>query len=130
MEVTPLLISEIGSDSEIATYVGSRIYGYSIPQAAVVPLILITQVQTIPVTNPQTIWWDSMVTIDIHSNEPAESAAIAHLVMELLPQIVGGPETLVVADSRIDTCETIVDDGWTPIRYRQIVTVDLTAREP
>ena len=69
-----------------------------------------------------------MATIDIHSETPAESLAIADKVVAMAPTVVGSHSQGVVADSQVSAVAAMTDGGWTPTRYRQIVSVDITAR--
>ena len=130
MDLTALLIDKIKNDAGVAAVVGTKVYGYTIPADVKPPLVLVSQMSAAPTTDPQTVWWDTMVQVDVHAEKPQQSHDLAQLVTDLLPTVVGSHDKGVVADSRIDSLQTVIDDGWTPIRYRQVVTVDLTAREP
>lgn len=124
------LVDAIGDDAELASALGSQVYGHRIPQGAAPPLAVVLATQDTPATQPQTQWWRSLVSVDFHASTPAASLALATRMREIAPQIVGERATCVIADCRVESAQSVIDDGWTPTRFRQVVTVDVTAREP
>lgn len=110
--------------------VDGDLYGHRIPEGADVPLALVTLVSDRPGTAPQTPWWKTLVSLDVHSTDPGEALAMAQAIKELAPSFVGVHSNSVVTDCQVVSTQPLVDDGWTPTRFRQVVTVALTSREP
>jgi hypothetical protein len=129
IDIVRELVAAVKADTTLNTGVGGRVYGNRIPQGAAIPLILVTAAQNTPATRPQTTWWRSLTSIDVHAEDPAVSLALATRVQEITPTIVGARATCVITACQVESRLPVVDDGWTPTRFRQVVTVDLTARE-
>lgn len=128
IDLVAMFIREIKAEASLSTVVGDRVFGYKIPAGADSPLIVVTALQSRPFTTPSTVWWDTMVTVDIHSEDPKESEALSQAALAFLPTLVGSHAEGVLADCQVDSSLLVVDDGWTPTRYRHVVTVDVTAR--
>lgn len=124
------LISAIQNDAGMSGGLSGGVYAYRIPPEATTPLAVIQVPVSRPTTDPATTWWDYTATIDIHSESPQESVALAGELQKLVPSIVGITPGGVIADCQVESTASIPDGGWTPTRYRQVVTVTLTAREP
>lgn len=124
------MVDALNADSDIVADLGGRIYAYRIPPDAQVPLALVMVPAYFPAAAPTSEWWNFTVTVDIHTESPQLSLSIADKVMRLVPTVVGNTSGGVVADSQVDSVSAITDGSWTPTRYRQIVTVEVTAREP
>jgi hypothetical protein len=124
----------VHDDPELSAALGTRVYGFRIPEdadpPADTPLALVTPFQVVPAARPTSEWWNGLLSIDFHSEDPATSLRLADRMMKLAPTIVGVRSTCVVSDCQVESRQPIVDDGWTPTRFRQVVTVNLTAREP
>ncbi len=130
IDVTGILVRALADDAEITDFVGDRVFGFRIPKDAEPPLIVVMTNSQYPADAPAAEWWSSVTSVDVHTVDPALSAEIADVVRRVVPKVVGAREEGVVADSQVESVLSIVDDGWTPTRFRQIVTVDVTAREP
>jgi hypothetical protein len=130
IDVAAMLVEELKGDNELYAVVGSNIFGYRIPQNATPPLVLVTVPQSTPVAAPSSSWSEFMCVVDVHSESPALSLAVGQRVEGLLSQVSGSFATAVVSGMRVESNQSVVDDGWTPTRFRQVVTVDVTAREP
>jgi hypothetical protein len=124
------LVNAIQNDAELSASLSGGVYAYRIPPEAAPPLAVVQVPFSRPSTSPQTIWWDIAASIDLHSESPQESVRLADEMQRLVPSIVGNTLGGVVADCQVDSTASIPDGGWTPTRYRQVVTVTLTAREP
>lgn len=124
------VLDAINADPEVSAELSGGVYAYRIPPEAVPPLALVMVQGTFPATAPSIEWWRHLVTIDIHAESPQVSLVIADKMKSLVSSIVGDTSGGVVADCQVDSINAIADGSWTPTRYRQIVTVDLTAREP
>ena len=124
------IVDAMNADETVFADLGGRIYAYRIPPEAQVPLALVMVPSSFPAARPTSQWWSYMVTIDIHSESPQTSLDISDKVMRLVPTVVGNTSGGVVADCQVESVTAITDGSWTPTRYRQIVTVELTAREP
>jgi len=109
---------------------GFDVYGIRIPQGSEPSLCLVTAVSQTPSTAPQTGWWRTMLALDFHSEDPGTSRLVAFNVASRIPAFAGIHSSAVVTDSQVVSNESNVDDGWTPTRFRQVVTVEVTAREP
>lgn len=129
IDVTEELVEAISDDTALAAILGARVFGFYIPSGAATPLCVVAPNQDTPAAAPTTAWWRSLVSVDFQSDDPATSLALATRMRELAPTIVGVRATCVISDCQVSTVQPIADDGWTPTRFRQVVTVDLTARE-
>lgn len=125
-----ILVDALNNDADISAALSGGIYAYRIPPDATPPLALVMVPMAQPAAAPTSSWWTYMSTIDIHTEAPAASQALADKVARLAFSIVGDTPGGVVADCQVASISAITDGAWTPIRYRQVVTVDLTAREP
>lgn len=125
-----ILVDALNSDPDISNDLTGGIYAYRIPPEAVPPLALVLVPVTTPAAPPTVEWWESMATVDIHTETPQASLDVAQKVARLTPTVVGPRSGGVVADCQVASVSSVVDGGWTPTRYRQVVTVNLTAREP
>jgi hypothetical protein len=123
------LVAWLNADLEVGVE-GFNVVGLRIPQGTEPPLVLVSAVNEIPSTSPQTGWWRTLLALDFHSEDTGASREMAYHVAKRLPEYVGIHGTAVVTDCQVVTNQPIVDDGWTPTRFRQIVTVEVTAREP
>jgi hypothetical protein len=74
-------------------------------------------------------WWDTTVTVDVHSVDPIESTKVAADVASALAVIEDVYPEGVVASVRLRDILTIEDGAFTPTRSRNIVTVSVTARD-
>jgi hypothetical protein len=128
IDMPALLVEALNSDPEVFSTLTGGVYAYRIPPDAKTPLALVLVPGAFQGAAPTQSWWSFMATIDIHAENPADSMRIAELVTAMVPTVVGSHSQGVVADGQVSTITAITDGGWTPTRYRQIVTVDLTAR--
>lgn len=128
IDTASLLVEQLNLDPDVAADLSGGIYAYRIPPDASPPLALVLVPGNFPSAAPTIEWWQSMATIDIHAETPGVSSAIAEKVTQVVTNIVGSYRQGVVADCQVTSVASIVDGAWTPTRYRQVVTVDLTAR--
>lgn len=127
IDLTATFIRELSTLPEWSI-LDSRVFGYKIPKDQPAPLALVYVQQNRPFTTPSTCWWDMMVIVDVHSEDPKEAETMAQAAIAFLPTLVGKHPEGVLADCRVASSVMIPDDGWTPVRYRHVVTVDVTAR--
>ena len=130
MDVVVDLVAAASADSALESVLDGRIYGYVQPEGAPRPFIVITATSIVNVARPTRQWKNTLAVLNIHSEDAIESNDIATLVDEFVPTFVGIHDSCVVQDSQVESIQPVTDDGWTPIRFRNVVTVDLTAREP
>ncbi len=132
IDITADVVEAINDDAELALILDGRVYGYSIPAGAGAepPLVVVIPNQSTRGTFPQTQWWKSLVSIDFHATDPETALALATRMQAVAPTIVGVRDTCVISDCQVDSVQPVADDGWTPTRFRQIVSVVVTAREP
>lgn len=123
-------VDAVNSDPDLAAVLGDRVFGFRIPEDAVPPLAVVQTFQYTPAARPTTAWWRGLVSVDFHSENPGESLALAARMTDIAATVVGVRATCVITDSQVESRQPVVDDGWTPTRFRQVVTVDVTAREP
>lgn len=123
-----ILVDALNNDSDVFMLLSGGVYAYRIPPDAVPPLALVMVPAGFPAAAPSPEWWTYMATIDIHAEFPALSQEIADKVSRLSFSIVGETSNGVVADCQVASVAAVTDGNWTPTRYRQVVTVDLTAR--
>ncbi len=106
-----------------------KVFGGSIPKGEdAVPLILVRSVIRRPATAPTTQWWLHILSVDVHSTDPAESVQLAFDAELTVNAIVGGQDDGSVAYCEVVSVENIEDGAWTPTRFRNVLTVELTAR--
>lgn len=129
-DVAALLVEQFKADPEIALATKGAVFAYRIPQQTEPPLVLVQVPMTEPIAAPSSEWDSWMVTVDVHANDVQTSRPLAKHIERLLSQFSGAYPQAVVAGIRVESNQSIVDDGWTPTRFRQIVTVDVTARDP
>jgi hypothetical protein len=136
MDIVLELVDAINDDATLSAALSTRVYGHRIPDpgakkpAASPPLAVVTVAQETPATRPQTQWWRTLASVDFHANDPATALELAARMRDIAPTIVGGRATCVITDCQVESIQPVIDDGWTPTRFRQVVTVDVTAREP
>jgi len=123
-----VMVRTLLANTAINTQVSGRIYGGSIPQGALAPLILVRSVARRPTTRPTTQWWDMATVIDVQSTEPSESFQIAAAVEDAVNAVVGSQPEGVVASCEVTGSSSIEDGAYTPVRYRTVLTVEVTAR--
>jgi hypothetical protein len=129
MDLVAEMVSWLNDDTEIMVE-GFTVVGIRIPQDTPAPLVLITMVSQTGSTAPQTGWWKTLLALDFHAEDPKQTREMAFHIASRAPQFAGIHGTAVVTDSQVVSNQSLVDDGWTPTRFRQIVTVEVTAREP
>jgi hypothetical protein len=106
-----------------------KVFGGAIPKDENgTPLILVRSVIRRPATAPTTQWWLHILSVDVHSTDPAESSQLGHDAELTVNAIVGGQSGGSVAYCEVASVENIEDGAWTPTRYRNVLTVELTAR--
>ena len=106
-----------------------KVFGGSLPKGEdSVPLILVRSVIRRPATAPTTQWWLHILSVDVHSTDPAESVQLAFDAELTVNAIVGGQDDGSVAYCEVVSVENIEDGAWTPTRFRNVLTVELTAR--
>ena len=112
-----------------ARFPGVEVFGGSIPKdKGATPLILVRSVMRRPATSPTTQWWLHILSVDVHSTDPAEASQLGADAELAVNEIVGGQSGGSVAFCEVASVETIEDGGWTPTHYRNVLTVELTAR--
>ena len=130
IDIVAEMVELVNSDQELKDILGRNVFGYRIPQGASLPLAVITHVQTTQTARPTGAWWSGFVSVDFQSDDPDVALALATRMTDVAPMIVGTRATCVVSDCQVESIQPIIDDGWTPTRFRQVVSVELTAREP
>ena len=125
MDITALVVRQLSQDPTIT----APVFGESIPANTDAPLVLVRSVVRRPATSPTTVWWEFTLTVDVHSEQPSESHDLAVAVEAATPTIAGSHPEGVVADSTVADTTFLEDGSWTPTRYRNVVTVYLTARD-
>ena len=130
IDLTAEFVAALADDAELAATLDDRVFGFRIPEKAEPPLALVLEFQTVPAARPTSEWWRGLVSIDIHAETPGESLALSKRVAELVPTFVGAHASCVIADSQVESIQAVIDDAWTPTRFRQVVTVVVAAREP
>lgn len=130
IDCAEILVDALNDDPDIFALLIGGVSAYRIPPEAAAPLALVMVPSANLAAAPSSEWWSFMATIDIHAEAPFASLTIADKVARMVPSIVGDHPSGVVADCQVMSIVSVVDGAWTPTRYRQIVTVDVTAREP
>jgi hypothetical protein len=116
-------------DALKAQFPGVKVFGGAIPKDENgTPLMLVRTIVRRPATAPTTQWWLHTLSVDVHSTDPAESVQLAFDAELTVNAIVGGQSGGSVAYCEVASVENIEDGAWTPTRYRNVLTVELTAR--
>lgn len=123
-----ILVDTLNNDPDIFSTLSGGVFAYRIPPDAVTPLALVMVPSAFPAAAPTSEWWSYMATIDIQTDTPQSSLAVADLVSKAVYKVVGNYPAGVVADCQVDSIAAITDGSWTPTRFRQVVTVDMTVR--
>jgi hypothetical protein len=82
----------------------------------------------IPATQPTTQWWRYYITADVMDLNPSISQGIAWDAEFAINSIGGSQETGSVQYCEVSSVEQIEDGGWTPTRYRNVLTIEIVAR--
>lgn len=130
IDIARELVDAIKADPVLSAALGDNVFAYRVPQGAVPPLAVVLVAQETRATFPQTQWWRNLSSVDFHADTPGDSLHYARRMQEIAPTIVGTRTTCVISDCQVESRQPIIDDGWTPTRFRQVVTVNTTAREP
>jgi hypothetical protein len=128
LDPVTVVVRTLLEDDSVSAAVSGRIFGGFIPPDSLTPLILVRSISRRPTTAPTTQWWDLTVSADVHAVDPAESFQIACAVEAAVNAVVGGQPEGVVAYSEAQRITPVEDGAWTPTRYRNVVTVQMTAR--
>jgi hypothetical protein len=123
-----ILVDVLSNDAGISAILSGGVFAYRIPPDAVTPLALVMVPAAMPAAAPTFEWWTYMATIDIQTDSPQSSLTVSDLVSQAVYKVVGNYPTGVVADCQVGSIAAITDGSWTPTRFRQVVTVDMTAR--
>jgi hypothetical protein len=125
MDAVALVVRALSDDSSIS----EPVFGQSIPSDVAAPLVLVRSVTRRPSAAPSLAWWEHTLFIDVHSEDPSESHDLAMAVEQAVALLAGSHPEGVVANSTVDDTTFVEDGSWTPTRYRNVVTVSLTARD-
>lgn len=129
MDVTAAFVQRLLADGAVTAHVGSQVFGESIPVGVEPPLVLVRSVIRTPFTRPTTVWWKHTIAVDCHSTNPGESHDISEAVEKAVDEWNGVDPTGVIANSQVENTSLFEDASYTPTRYRNVVTVALTARD-
>lgn len=108
----------------------TSIVGGQVPAGAKAPMILVRGIARRPSTKPTTQWWDMAVSIDCQSEDPATAYQMACAAEDAINSIVGKNSGGVVQASEATGISIIEDGAFTPPRFRNTITAELTARKP
>lgn len=130
MNLIQTLIDCMEADSVLGSALGGKIFGATIPLDEVPSLVKVTLPQTVLMARPTTAWFSAIAVVDFHALNYNDSLLWAERLARIAPTFVGVHDTCVITDCQMESIQPVTDEGWTPVRYRQVVTVDVTAREP
>ena len=106
-----------------------EVFGGYIPATYdAVPVILVRAISRQPATQPTTQWWRYYITADVMDLNPSVSQGIAWDAEFAINSIGGSQETGSVQYCEVSSVEQIEDGGWTPTRYRNVLTIEIVAR--
>ncbi len=106
-----------------------EVFGGYIPSTYdAVPVILVRAISRQPATQPTTQWWRYYITADVMDLNPSVSQGIAWDAEFAINSIGGSQETGSVQYCEVSSVEQIEDGGWTPTRYRNVLTIEIVAR--
>lgn len=129
MDVTAALVARLLASPAVTARVGSNVFGESIPPGARPPLVLVRSVMRVPFTRPTTVWWEFTNAVDVQSEDPAESFDISVAVERAVDSWNGVDPDGVIASAVVANTSFYEDGSYTPTRYRNVVTVESTARD-
>jgi len=124
-----VIVSALLADDKVATWTSGRVFGGSIPEGSVPPLIVVMLSTSRPTTSPPTQWRDYMVTVDVQAEDSGVSFQIASAAMLVLNKIAGTVTEGVVSSTEVTGMTSNEDGAFTPTRFRNALTVDMTARD-
>lgn len=127
-DLVAALVRALSDSPEISGWATGGIFGGFIPKDAVPPLVLVKDVARRPTTRPTTQWWDLVAVVDIHAEDPAATFDITAPIEEAVRSVAGSqPEGVFQSCDAVGI--TSMEDGtYTPTRFRNLVTVEATAR--
>lgn len=125
MDATALTVRCLSSAPSIPV----PVFGETLPADTPAPAVLVRSVSRRPSTAPTTVWWEHTLFVDVHSEDPSESHDLAVAVEVAVAALAGSHPEGVVAHSAVDDTTFVEDGSWTPTRYRNVVTVSMTARD-
>ena len=92
------------------------------------PVILVRSITRQPLTKPTTQWWRYYITVDVMDLNPSVSQGMAWEAEFAINSIGGSQGTGSVQYCEVSSVEQIEDGGWTPTRYRNVLTIEIVAR--
>ncbi|MFZ9392582.1 MAG: tail completion protein gp17 [Ilumatobacteraceae bacterium] len=125
-----IIVNVLLADTAVKALIGDKVYGGIVPPNAVPPLILVRSIARRPVTNPTTQWWEIATAVDCQSEDPSGSFQLACAAEDAINGIVGAQTGSVVQASRVTGISSIEDGAFTPTRFRNVATAEITARKP
>ena len=106
-----------------------EVFGGYIPATNdAVPVILVRAISRKPATQPTTQWWRYYITADVMDLNPSISQGIAWDAEFAINSIGGSQGTGSISYCEVSSVEQIEDGGWTPTRYRNVLTIEIVAR--
>jgi hypothetical protein len=128
MDVTAR-ITQVLLSSDVGDAVNGQVFGESVPPNTPAPYVLVRSISRYPFTKPTTVWWRHTLTVDVHSEIPSQSFDIAVAVEKAIDQQIGSHPDGVVANALVESTSFFEDGSWTPTRFRNVVSVAVTARD-
>jgi hypothetical protein len=126
VDFTALVVGHLKSDETIeATVAGGRL-----PDGATLPAVRVLTTQNMPAARPTLSWWLGMVQLDCLTSSAITAFDLAAKVVASLYDLIGNGSPVAVADVSVVDIQFVDDRDFTPPASRQIVTVDITARNP
>jgi hypothetical protein len=129
MDVVSRLTQVLLADPDVGGKVSGRVFGETIPPNTPAPCVLVRSATRSPFTKPTTVWWRYTLTVDVHSESPSQSFDITVAVEKAINDQIGSHPDGVVANAVVVSTSFIEDGSWTPTRYRNVVSVAVTARD-
>ena len=125
----PVIVSALLADDRVATLTSGRVFGGFIPEGSEPPLIVVMLTTSRPTTSPPSQWRDFLVTVDVQAEDSGVSFQIASAAMSVLNKIAGTVTEGVVSSTEVTGTTAIEEGAFTPTRFRNALTVDMTARD-
>ena len=127
-DLVAALVRVLSDDPEVVAWASGGIYGGFIPKEAAPPLVLVKDVARRPTTRPTTQWWDLVAVVDLHAEDPAAVFDITAPVEAAVRSVVGSQPEGVFQSCDAVGISSMEDGTYTPTRFRNLVTVEATAR--
>lgn len=122
------VVRSVLADDPVIAGEATGVYLDTVPAGAVAPFVVVRVLTTTYAAPPTTAWDMAEVQVDVVGDEPAEAAALAGAVRDLLQDTRGTVGTTSVAAVDVVNTTYLLDTTSSPARPRWVVAVEVTAQ--